>query len=340
MELIERYLQAVKFWLPARQKDDIIAELSEDLHAQIEERESALGHKLSEAEVEAILMRRGRPVLVANRFLPQEQLIGPVLFPIYRFVLKIVMLCYLVPWGLTWLGMMIYSPAFRAAHSGHSWIEAAGSLWSALWSTAFLAVGTVTIVFAVLERVEAKTHFLEKWDPRKLPAVRHPNVIPRSGSVIEVAANLVFILWWATNMYSPIAMIRPDVQISVSPLWPWFFWSLLLSASGNVALAAVNLTRPYWTGGRASLRLIADCIGSAVFCWLLKANVLTGIVVANVPTERTLHLTETLNTLMVKAFPVSVVVCVVIAGADTYRIVRLLKTARLRLTSGSAMIAA
>jgi hypothetical protein len=340
MELIERYLQAVKFWLPARQKDDIIAELSEDLHAQIEERESALGHKLSEAEVEAILMRRGRPVLVANRFLPQEQLIGPRLFPIYRFVLKIVMLCYLVPWGLTWLGMMIYNPTFRAAHSGHSWLDAAGSLWSALSTTAFIAVGTVTMVFAVLERVEAKSHFLEQWDPRKLPAVRNPNVIPRSGSVIEVAANLVFMLWWATNMYVPIAMIRPDVQISVSPLWPWFFWSLLLLASGNIALAAVNLTRPYWTGGRASLRLIADCIGSAVFCWLLKANVLTGIVVANIPAERTLRLVNDINMWAAKAFPVSVAVCVVIAGADVYRIVRLLKTARLRLTSGSAMIAA
>ena len=28
MEMIERYLQAVRFWLPNRQKDDIIAELS------------------------------------------------------------------------------------------------------------------------------------------------------------------------------------------------------------------------------------------------------------------------------------------------------------------------
>jgi hypothetical protein len=31
MELIERYLQAVNFWLPKRQKHDIINELSEDI---------------------------------------------------------------------------------------------------------------------------------------------------------------------------------------------------------------------------------------------------------------------------------------------------------------------
>ena len=55
MEMIERYLEAVGFWLPRKQKDDILAELSEDIHAQIEEREAAVSHSLTEPEVEAIL---------------------------------------------------------------------------------------------------------------------------------------------------------------------------------------------------------------------------------------------------------------------------------------------
>ena len=71
MELIERYLQAVKFWLPKAQKQDIIAELSEDIYSQMEEKESELGRKLSDLEVEIILKQRGRPVLVANRYQPQ-----------------------------------------------------------------------------------------------------------------------------------------------------------------------------------------------------------------------------------------------------------------------------
>ena len=83
MELIERYLQAVAFWLPKGQQQDIIAELSEDLHSQIEEKETELGRSLNKAEIEAVLKQRGRPVLVANRYLPQRSLIGPVLFPIY-----------------------------------------------------------------------------------------------------------------------------------------------------------------------------------------------------------------------------------------------------------------
>src|ERR1035438_9713626 len=114
MEMIERYLQAVGFWLPKQQKDDIIAELSADIYAQVEEQESGLGRKLKDAEIETILKQRGRPVFVANRFLPQEHLIGPLLFPVYRFVIKVIALCYLVPWVLAWIGMMTWDTAYRA----------------------------------------------------------------------------------------------------------------------------------------------------------------------------------------------------------------------------------
>ncbi|PYT25011.1 MAG: hypothetical protein DMG57_26720 [Acidobacteria bacterium] len=42
MALLDRYLQAVKFWLPKAQKQDIIAELSEDIRSQIDEKEIEL----------------------------------------------------------------------------------------------------------------------------------------------------------------------------------------------------------------------------------------------------------------------------------------------------------
>jgi hypothetical protein len=58
-DLLDRYLHAVRFWLPKSQQQDIVAELSEDLHAQIEEQESALKRPLNESELEAILKRCG-----------------------------------------------------------------------------------------------------------------------------------------------------------------------------------------------------------------------------------------------------------------------------------------
>jgi hypothetical protein len=321
MDLIERYLQAVQFWLPKAQKDDIIAELSEDLHAQIEEREAAVNRSLTEYEIEMILKRRGRPVLVANRFLPQEHLIGPVLFPIYIFVSKIVAASYLAPWLLTWLGRIIYSASYRAKFLAHPASHIL-SAWSDLWATAILAFGSVTIVFAILERVQAKSHFLEKWQPHKLPALRNPIVIPRATATFELIINLVCAVVWATNMYHPVAMI-PDIRISVSPLWPWFFWSFLLICLANSALSAVAYARPYWTTERAILRLLVDAAGSALFCWLLKANILVGFTVANVSPERTAEITSLLNMWIGKAFPIALAVCIAIAGANVYRIVRL-----------------
>jgi hypothetical protein len=322
MDLIDRYLQAVKFWLPKQQKQDIIAELSEDIHAQVEEQESGLGRPLTDAEVVALLKQRGRPVLVANRYLPQEYLIGPVLFPIYLFVLRVVALCYLVPWVLVWIGMMTYSPAYRAAQGAHSWISAVGTLWGSFWLTASVTVGAVTIAFAVLEQAQARSHFLEKWDPRKLPPVRDPKQIPRSASIIELVVNLFFFGWWAQNMTAPIVFQHPDVRIMLAPVWIYFYWSILALTLVNASLAAVNLLRPYATRTRAAVRLVSDCAGSVLFCWLLKANVLTGIAIAGVSSQKALEITNAMNWWMAKLFPAALLVCVVIAAVNVYKIVR------------------
>jgi hypothetical protein len=323
MELLDRYLQAVKFWLPKEQKQDIIAELSEDVRSQIEEKEGELGRDLSEAEVVAILKQVGSPLFVATRFLPQQYLIGPLLFPIYRFVLKILALCYLIPWVLVWIGFMIFSQSYRAEHYSRGLIATVGSLWSPVWFGAFIATGVVTIVFAVLERTHAQTGFLENWDPRKLPAVRDPNRIPRSNSVTELIVGVLFIVWWVDAFWSRTMFRLPALQITLAPVWRYFFWGFLFVSVVNIALAAENLSRPYWTRLSASIRLASDGAGSILFCWLLRANVLAVITVPNVAAAKTLAITNAINLWdSSKIFPAAVIFCVAIAAFDIYRIIR------------------
>jgi hypothetical protein len=322
MDLLDRYFQAVKFWLPGAQSQDIIAELSEDIRSQIEDMETALGRTLTEAEVETILRQLGRPVLVANRYLPQQHLIGPVWFPIYLFVLKIVVACYLVPWILVWIGLMIFNPAYRLAHSGAGWLGALGDAWGGFWVAALIAIGTVTVIFTVLERVQAKSRFLETWDPGKLPAVRDPNRIPRGTSVLELVANVVFCSWWIAAMWSSVVLDRPDVRITLAPVWPSFFWGYLMLSLANIAVAGINLLRPYWTKRRAGVRLVVNLIGSALFCWLCRSNILAGISVAGVDTAKTLEITNAINKWMSQAFPIVVGVGLVVLAVDVHRIVR------------------
>ena len=65
MDLLERYLQAVGEYLPANMKADTLAELRENLLAQMEAREDELGRSLAPAEVASVLEKHGRPLLVA-----------------------------------------------------------------------------------------------------------------------------------------------------------------------------------------------------------------------------------------------------------------------------------
>jgi hypothetical protein len=84
MELLDRYLHAVGFWLPKAQKKDIIAELSEDIRSEVEDKEAGLGRKLSDDELAAILKRRGSPFAVAQLYLPQRQPIELTLGPVWQ----------------------------------------------------------------------------------------------------------------------------------------------------------------------------------------------------------------------------------------------------------------
>lgn len=321
MELLDRYLQAVKFWLPKKQKQDIIAELSEDLRSQIEDREAELGRNLNECEIATLLKQRGRPILVANRFLPQESLVGPVLFPIYVLVLKMVAAFYMVPWILVWIGIAI----LRSSHPGHSLIATIGLFWTSFWPVTLFWVGGVTIVFAVLERVQAKSRFLEDWNPRKLPPVRDPNRIARSASVTELIANMAFCIWWACwvgGLWYQTLVHFSGVSITLAPTWRHFLWGFGLVAAANAATSAFNLFRPYWTPTRASLRLAFDGLGSALFCWLMKSNLVVAISVTNVAQEKTAQIAHAINSWSAKMFPFAIAVCVLIAVVDGYRIFR------------------
>ena len=322
MDLLDRYLQAVKFWLPNPQRQDIIAGLSEDLRSQIDDKEAELGRPVNDAEVEAILRHVGRPVLVANRYLPQRHLIGPLWFPIYTFVLKIVAACYLVPWILVWVGLMIFDPGYRAAHSSGGWMGALGLAWGGFWSAALIAIGTVTVVFAVLERAQATSGLLEDWDPGRLPAVRDPNRIPRSSSTLELVANIIFCSWWITAMWSPVVVDRPDVQITLVPLWRGFFVGFLILALANIVAAAVNLLRPYWTRGRAGVRLLTNLAGSALFYGLCRSGIVADISVAGVAATKTLEITHTINHVLSQGLPFVIAVGLVILAVDIRRLVR------------------
>jgi len=247
----------------------------------VEEKEAELGRKLNDAEVEAILIQRGSPIVVANRYLPQRHLIGPLLFPVYSLVLKMAWLFYLVPWLFVWICIASFAPSYRAQNPG---TLITGALQT-IWLMAVYTFASVTVAFALVERYHLKSGFLEKWNPRKLPPVRDPNRIKRSSSIAEIAAYLVVCTWWIGALSSPVIVNTAEMRITLAP-----FGGISLDRSATHRSQCDRIGRqsgpPLLDRARARMRLASDCIGWALFAWLCKANIVAEISVRNVPYER------------------------------------------------------
>jgi hypothetical protein len=268
MEFLDRYLQAVRFWLPRKQQDDIIAELGDDLRSQIEDRQSSLGRALNEDELVALLRQAGHPMRVAGRYLPQQSLIGPALFPLYQFVLKAVTVGYLVPWILVWLGMMVFMPSYRASHSGVALL----GTWANFWNLAFMLFGAITLIFAVLERFQARIIWLNTWDPRKLPRVARPRYrVSRVESVFGLAFSILFIAWWLSlSRYGQVIFGPIAGFFSLNPALRAWYLPVLVPTGIVMVQQCVSLLRPQWKWLRSAALLLSDSIALFIFISISK----------------------------------------------------------------------
>ena len=321
MQILDRYLQAIKFWLPNSQHD-IVAELRDDIRSQVEEQETSWGRSLNESEWEGLLKQRGRPLLVAEKYLPQRSLIGPVLFPAYWFVLKIVLLCYLVPWIAVWIALVIWSPQYRAQHLGLSALKDLFVLWMNGW----VAFTIPTIVFAVLERVKRQDWLIKDWSPRRLPPVRDTQRIPRANSGFEFIFGIIFGIWWLKILWTLTVFEAGGVKITLSPGWHKFFWAFLLLGIANSTLSAVNFARPYWTRLRRAIRAAANFAAAIVL--LLVVNGFAPILVEGpaIPGDKTAVVAWAVNFGLTLSFAIAVVVCLALAVVDAWRAVKIERT--------------
>jgi len=242
-ELVDRYLQAVRFWLPKAQQEDLAAELGEDLRSQIEEKENELGRPLDKTEVSEILKRCGAPMLVASRLGPRRYLIGPTLFPIYEFVLKMALLWILLP-----VFLFIVGPATFGSTNG-DWGKTALLTLGNLWSGAFIAAGIITLVFAVLEQTHAIADISCKWDPSSLPPVQRPD---RKTSFPQTVCELVFnvfgLVWLLLLPHHPFLIMGPAAAfLKFGPIWHSFYVPIVLLTVGVILRLALTLARPQWT---------------------------------------------------------------------------------------------
>jgi hypothetical protein len=274
MELLDRYLQAVKRCLPRENQEDILKELSANILAAMDDRAAELGRPLTDDEQIAILNQQGSPTRVASRY-SQEQntvafgrvLIGPEVFPLYRRILSFN------------IGLSIAAAVVLHFVLGNR------VTFATLLLPATMQFVVITAIFTAIQWTQQKHGILDRWNPRALPPVRDRMNISRSGTLVEMFFTLLFLLCWlrvpgaafavAYLFLGPVAWYFSPASASpllIAPSWQFFYLPILVVTLLQLCEQGLNLAFPRWTRARLLGRVVRSSLGVLVVVFLYRAG--------------------------------------------------------------------
>ena len=263
MDLLDRYLAAIARELPKAQAPDVIAELRDTLLSEVEEREAGLGRKLNRKELEALLIGFGHPLVVAGRYRKVQHLVGPEVFPFWFATLRVVL-------GIEaaiWLGALIVTFASTGTPVG----QVLNHMTPTLFTVAVFSFGVVTLVFAVFERVGARSLY-QHWSPRRLPPARTYRR-GRFQVASEMVVGVVALLWWAGLIHFRDLMPIPAfLQVQLAPIWTELRWTIVAYLVAELGVNGLELFNPGAVRTNASLSLLKSLAGCAIMIYVLQAG--------------------------------------------------------------------
>jgi hypothetical protein len=239
MDLVDRYVHAVRSHLPVGQQEDIANELTDDILSKIKDTEVELGRPLDEAEQAAVLKQYGHPYLFAMRYRPQQHLIGPAVFPFYWTTLKVTLAVSLA------VHVIVVVATHLAQHEPQRILSGFGPL-----SVAIQSFFWVTVVFAAIDFSQARLHLLDGWSPRSLPRVAERSAaFNRSTLLAEFVGGLLFLAWWLAVPYHPVLILGPAASfLTLSPAWHRVYVAAAVPGILSTLMAGALLmsSRPTW----------------------------------------------------------------------------------------------
>ena len=281
MNLLDRYLLAVKKYLPWKRQDDILAELKANLESQVEEKESDLGRPLTAEEMQGWLKHLGPPMVMAARYQPQQYLIGPTIFPMYWWVMRLALLWCLVIYSVVnAVTIVANSPSGSAVV--RAVFQAPGILIiTAAWVTAVFAAIEYTMARSP-EKFPAKAVSELDWSPSKLPTVGEVGCEgkrPRSHAhaVAEVVFGFLWLIWLLLIPNHPYLLMGPGaayLRVSpyqLAPVWAQVFWCIVALNVVQLAWRLIDLLRGTWQKSRALQHMTVKTIGLIAVLVLFKA---------------------------------------------------------------------
>jgi hypothetical protein len=335
-ELFDRYVHEVGRRLPRKQRADVKAELHSLLTDALQDR-LAGGEAEDKAALEAaqvaILEEFGPPEKVAAQYAPPRRyLIGPRVFEIYLIVAASVAgslsLVFLIILPL----ITIWGEGEPLRVLGSYYVEILGDYLGIILSS----FGSVTLTFAILERVLPKSGFedeekKEPWDPRSLPKIEDPSRVQIGGLIVEtvliVIALIVFNFFpqWIGLNYVASVDDAPRRWLSIPLLAPTFF-SAYLPLLNMLWILNIGLNLVLLRQGKWQLLTRLFDFGLAIFGAIVCYRMLTGPPILSleaITPESLRQLLDSILPLLLKvALIIGLVSGVVEAARKLYRIVQ------------------
>ncbi|HTM82905.1 HAAS signaling domain-containing protein [Asticcacaulis sp.] len=308
MDMLEDYLRAVSRLLPKAKREDIIAELRDEILTRIESQEGELGRTLTPDETEQLLRDFGHPIVVAARYRDEPQYsVGPALYPFWIFAVRMAVILEVVISALVFFGRLM---------AGANPAEALGTAIGSGITGVMTLIGFATVAAWIIERKGITIAYFKTWRVRDLRfldfaawdwadvsdwmAARTPR--PQAAShdygayygwnlrqssagrgVSAIVAGVVFILWWVGALsfgLTPIPVDYASLHVDPGALahvdWPALkaavYWPVLAWSLALILFGTVILTWPRGVRLRGVIDIFMGLAGLAIALWIWTAS--------------------------------------------------------------------
>jgi hypothetical protein len=215
-------------------------------------------------DVIALLKEVGSPQKLASSYPGgQQYLIGPDLYPFFSMV--------------AWIVLAAVTGAQLIAFGVAAWTgEETLNLWESLASLVSslpAALGTVVIVFIVLQRIGVQPKLNdEPWDPRSLPEIEGMEKIKKGEQIFGIVGGSILLAIVAVIPEKIGIYMFPGGQFYPDPVIlqysGWIFVSLLAALSLNIYL----LWQGRWSTSSRVAQVVVNLISIAVLAALVQGH--------------------------------------------------------------------
>lgn len=283
-ELMERYIYAVVRRLPKEQRSEVGMELSE-----------LIEDMAKDAPMEEVLYKLGDPAVFARKYRGEnDYLIGPDYYDNYAWVLKIVLLCVLASAAVSGVieGIADSDWTWNVVKSmGDNLTMMLSNMAVNAFKSTIMAVGAVTLIFAVMERLQMKADLKKdkEWSVRELednpvsgkkmwkpvnlgPVPDKRALISRGESVVSIVFAAVFcgLLLFAPYLLGAYVFDENHQLVKTIPLFNLEKWNLILPVFlASLLIGFIDDLIKLVKGCYCSLVLVSGAITGALQLGLL-----------------------------------------------------------------------